>query len=119
MPLPDVDPRRLPLDHPAILPFDAAPLIRRLRQRLRVSQRELAWRARLSYSTVARAESGELAPSLSVLQRLLAVGALRLVVVDEQGHVVKPLAERVLEPYRRVRRYAHRTWDRPSGDTSR
>ncbi|HKE65955.1 MAG TPA: helix-turn-helix domain-containing protein [Micromonosporaceae bacterium] len=94
--------------------FEAGPLIRRLRQRTRISQRELAWRARLSHTTVSRAETGELAPSLSVLQRLLAVGALRLVVVDERGRVVPPLAERPLEPYRRVRRYAHKTWDRPA-----
>jgi hypothetical protein len=62
---------------------------------------------------VSRAETGELAPSLSVLQQLLAVGAFRLVVMDEHGQVVQPLAEPPLEPYRRIRRYAHQTWDRP------
>jgi transcriptional regulator with XRE-family HTH domain len=110
-PLPEIDPRRLPLDHPALQPFDAARLIRRLRQRIRVSQRELAWRARVAHTTVSRAESGELGPSLSTLQRLLAVGALHLVVVDERGRVVPPLADGELPSYRQVRRYAHREWE--------
>jgi transcriptional regulator with XRE-family HTH domain len=113
MPLPEVDPRRLPLDHPALGPFDAAPLIRRLRQRVRVSQRELAWRARVAHTTVSRVESGRLAPSLALLQRLLAIGALHLVVVDEEGRIIPPLPDDDEEPRRRGYGAAHRVWERP------
>ncbi|HZD96602.1 MAG TPA: helix-turn-helix domain-containing protein [Micromonosporaceae bacterium] len=116
MPLPEVDPRRLPLDHPALGPFETAPLVRRLRQRIRVSQRELAWRARVAHTTVSRVESGDLAPSLALLQRLLAVGALHLVVVDEQGRVILPLPDDDDEPRRRGHGAAHRVWERPYRD---
>jgi transcriptional regulator with XRE-family HTH domain len=112
-PLPEVDPRRLPLDHPALGPFSTAPLIRRLRQRVRVSQRELAWRARVAHTTVSRVESGDLAPSLALLQRLLAIGALHLVVVDEQGRVIRPLPDDDDEPRHRGYGAAHRVRERP------
>ena len=111
MPLPDVDPRRLPLDHPALGPFAAGPLIRRLRQRVRVSQRELAWRARVAHTTVSRVESGDLAPSLALLQRLLAIGGLHVVVVDEQGGVILPLPDDDDEPRRRGYGAAHRVYN--------
>ena len=113
-PLPEVDPRRLPLDHPALAGFEAAGFVRRIRQMTGIGQRELVWRARLSHSTVARAETGALMPSLAVLRRLLAVAALHLVVVTEDGTVVPPLSD--YEPGSRPappapRRYAHHRRD--------
>jgi transcriptional regulator with XRE-family HTH domain len=66
-------------------------LIRKVRRLADLSQRELARAARVSPSTVARIESGALAPSLDTLLRLLAVAKLVLVVTDEQGQVVQPM----------------------------
>jgi transcriptional regulator with XRE-family HTH domain len=90
-PLPDVDPRRIPIRYPLAGPFNAGAYLRRARQRIQVSQRELAWRARVSHATVSRAESGALVPSLAMLQRLLAVAGLHLVVIDETGRVMRPV----------------------------
>jgi transcriptional regulator with XRE-family HTH domain len=90
-PLPEVDPRRIPIDRPLLGPFNVGAHLRRARQRIQVSQRELAWRARVSHATVSRAESGDLIPSLAVLRRLLAVAGLHLVVIDETGKLMRPV----------------------------
>jgi transcriptional regulator with XRE-family HTH domain len=66
-------------------------VIRSVRRRVDMSQRELAAAAKLSSSTVARIESGNLVPSMGVLLRLLAVGRLVLIVADEGGHIVRPM----------------------------
>ncbi|GAA5147153.1 hypothetical protein GCM10023321_07720 [Pseudonocardia eucalypti] len=71
--------------------FCVAGLVRAVRRRADLSQRELAARAGVSRSTVNRVEAGGYAPSLAMLSRLLAVADVHLVAVDGQGHVVPPL----------------------------
>jgi transcriptional regulator with XRE-family HTH domain len=73
-----------PAPSPSVAAETVAGLVRSVRRRCDVSQRELAAAAKLSPSTVARIESGSLI-------RLLAVGRLVLVVTDEDGKVVRPM----------------------------
>ena len=68
-------------------------LLRRARRMADLSQRQLAARAKVPQSTLARIESGQRAPSLKVFQRLLAAAGLSLVVVDSEGRVVRPMRE--------------------------
>jgi transcriptional regulator with XRE-family HTH domain len=74
-------------------PYPAPGLVRRARRMADLSQREMARAAGLSRSTVARVESGDLTPSLHVMQRLLATAGLQMVVVDGEGRIVKPMRE--------------------------
>ena len=73
--------------------FDVVGLVRTVRRRADLSQRELATRAGLSASTVNRIEAGALVPSIAVLRRLLAVADLDLVPVDRDGHLVRPMLD--------------------------
>jgi transcriptional regulator with XRE-family HTH domain len=66
-------------------------LIRSVRRRADLSQRELADAAGLARSTVAKAEAGTLTPSLNTLLRILAAADLVLVVADRDGNVVQPM----------------------------
>jgi transcriptional regulator with XRE-family HTH domain len=75
---------------PRVGPYPASGLARRVRRLADLSQRQLAQRCGLSRSTVARIESGELTPSLEVLQRILAVADVYLVAVEDSGRVVRP-----------------------------
>ncbi len=68
-------------------------LLRRARRIAYLSQRELARRAGVAPSTVARVESGAIVPTLPAFERMLAVAGLRLVVVDDDGHVVAPMRD--------------------------
>jgi transcriptional regulator with XRE-family HTH domain len=68
-------------------------LLRRARRMADLSQRQLAGRAKVPQSTLARIESGQRTPSLNVFQRLLAAAGLSLVVVDGEGRVVRPMRE--------------------------
>jgi transcriptional regulator with XRE-family HTH domain len=74
-------------------PYPVPGLVRRARRIADLSQREMAQAAGLSRSTVARVESGNLTPSLGVMQRLLATAGLHMVVVDAAGRIVKPMRE--------------------------
>jgi transcriptional regulator with XRE-family HTH domain len=78
---------------PRIGPYPAPGLLRRARRIADLSQRELADAAKVSQSTVARIESGERAPSLSMMQRLIAPAGLYLVVVDGDGRIIVPMRE--------------------------
>jgi transcriptional regulator with XRE-family HTH domain len=80
-------------DQTRIGPYPAAGLLRRARRIADLSQRELADAAKVCQSTVARIESGERAPSLSMMQRLIAPAGLYLVVVDGDGRIVLPMRE--------------------------
>ena len=62
--------------------------MRRVRQLTALSQRQLANRAKVSPATIGRVESGEMMPSLAVLQRLVGAAGLYLAVVDQEGRVV-------------------------------
>jgi transcriptional regulator with XRE-family HTH domain len=68
-------------------------LLRRARRIADLSQHQLAARAKVSQSTVARTESGTLVPSLNTFQCLLNAAGLSLVVVDAEGRVIKPMRE--------------------------
>jgi transcriptional regulator with XRE-family HTH domain len=87
----EADEREAPL--PKIGRYPAGGLVRRARRIADLSQRELARRTGLSPSTVARIETGEIAPSLEVMQRILDAAGLSLVVVDRDGHVVQPMRD--------------------------
>lgn len=78
---------------PALGAYPIPGLIRRARRIAGFSQRQMAASAGLSRSTVQRAETGELVPSVDALQRILAVSGLHLVVIDDAGHVVKPMED--------------------------
>lgn len=78
---------------PKLGTFPIAGLIRRVRRIADLSQRELARRLQVSSSTVGRAENGTLVPTLALFQRMLAVADLRLVVIDEEGHIVQPMRD--------------------------
>jgi transcriptional regulator with XRE-family HTH domain len=73
--------------------YPVAGLVRRARRIADLSQREMARRAGVAPSTVGRVESGEQAPSLDLLTRLLDAAGLWLVVTDGEGHVVTPMRE--------------------------
>jgi transcriptional regulator with XRE-family HTH domain len=59
-----------------------------------LGQRQMARFARVSPSTVGKVEAGSLTPSLAVLERLLGAAGFYLVVVDQEGRVVQPMADR-------------------------
>jgi transcriptional regulator with XRE-family HTH domain len=82
-----------------------AGLIRRARRRTGMSQRELADRAGVAPSTVAKVEKGTLVPGLRVLEALLDGAGLFLVVVDPDGKVIQPLEEYPLAVDNAGRRY--------------
>lgn len=66
-------------------------LVRAIRRRADMSQRELAKAVYLARSTVAKLETGDNAPSLDTLLRLLAVANLVMVVTDREGNIVSPM----------------------------
>ncbi|MEH1167183.1 helix-turn-helix transcriptional regulator [Micromonospora sp. CPCC 205539] len=79
---------------PTIGPFPIAGLVRRARRLVRLSQHQMARFAKVAPSTVGRVEAGSLTPSLVVLERLLGAAGLRLAVVDQDGRVIQPMADR-------------------------
>lgn len=78
---------------PKVGRYPVGGLVRRARRIADISQRELARRTGLAPSTVARIETGAIAPSLDVVQHILATAGLSLVVVDRDGHVVQPMRD--------------------------
>jgi transcriptional regulator with XRE-family HTH domain len=73
--------------------FPFAGAVRRARRIADLSQRELARAAGVSQAAVSRIEAGALRPSVALLRRVLAVAGLLLVVVDQGGQVVEPMAD--------------------------
>ncbi|MBA2307799.1 MAG: helix-turn-helix transcriptional regulator [Pseudonocardiales bacterium] len=74
--------------------FDVVGTVRRVRRIADLSQRELAAKASVSHSTVARIEAGTVLPSLAMLDRLLAVAGLELAIVDHEYRLVLPMLDR-------------------------
>jgi transcriptional regulator with XRE-family HTH domain len=66
-------------------------IIRRVRRKADLSQRELAKYAKVSAASIGEFETGATTPSLAVLQRVLNAANYQLVVVDVDGHLVTPL----------------------------
>jgi transcriptional regulator with XRE-family HTH domain len=58
-----------------------------------MSQRQLAEALRVSPSTIGRLEAGGSAPSVRLIERILAVAGLRLVAVDGDGRLVLPMED--------------------------
>lgn len=83
-------------------PLQVPGLIRRVRRQADLSQRDLAARLGVDQSVVARWETGELCPSLRVLERILAVGGFRLavLVVAEQHEQAEAAAPAEASPMR-------------------
>ncbi|MFE9693922.1 multiprotein-bridging factor 1 family protein [Micromonospora sp. NPDC005806] len=78
---------------PTIGPFPIAGLVRRARRIAGLGQRQMARFAKVAPSTVGRVETGELTPSLRVLERLLGAAGRYLAVVDQDGRVTQPMAK--------------------------
>ncbi|MFP5023134.1 helix-turn-helix transcriptional regulator [Pseudonocardia phyllosphaerae] len=72
---------------------DASDLVRTVRRRADLSQRELAREVGVSPTTIARIESRTLAPSLVTLGKVLAVAGLRLAVVDTENRQVPLMSD--------------------------
>ena len=70
---------------------DVAELIRRVRRRVKFSQRELAEQLGVSQSAVAKWETGHRPPTARMLCRILGLADVRLVAIDEDGERVRPM----------------------------
>ncbi|MFG3422062.1 multiprotein-bridging factor 1 family protein [Micromonospora sp. NPDC048063] len=82
------------LTEPFDIPWPAAGIVRAIRRRADLSQRELARWAGVHHATVGRIEAGRLVPSILLLRRVIGVAGFRLAVVDEFGRVLKPMRDR-------------------------
>ncbi|SCE84004.1 Transcriptional regulator, contains XRE-family HTH domain [Micromonospora purpureochromogenes] len=78
---------------PTVGQFPIAGLVRKARRIAGLGQRQMARFARVAPSTVGRVETGEMTPSLAVLERLLGAAGLYLAVVDPDGRVIQPMAD--------------------------
>jgi DNA-binding XRE family transcriptional regulator len=70
-----------------------AGLTRRVRRISDMSQRQLAEAVNVSRSSISKVEAGALAPTIRLMQRILAVAELRLVAVDRDGHLELPMED--------------------------
>lgn len=68
-------------------------VVRAARRRADLSQRELARKSGASQGTIGRIESGDLVPSLAMIDRLIGVCGFKLVVVDGEGRVLQPMVD--------------------------
>ncbi|MER7331111.1 MULTISPECIES: helix-turn-helix domain-containing protein [unclassified Micromonospora] len=91
---PDADEPPVLLTEPFDIPWPAAGIVRAVRRRADLSQRELARWAGVHHATVGRIEAGRLVPSILLLRRIIGVAGFRLAVVDEFGRVLKPMRDR-------------------------
>jgi transcriptional regulator with XRE-family HTH domain len=83
-----------PLPHEArVGMYPVAGLVRRVRRIADMSQRQMARFAKVAPSTIGRVEAGSMVPSLDLLERILSAAGLYLAVVDQDGHVVQPMAD--------------------------
>jgi transcriptional regulator with XRE-family HTH domain len=75
----------------AELPYSG--LVRKARRLADMSQREMARAAGVSQAAISKIEADALTPSIDLLLRVLGAAKLRLVVVDDEGHVVEPMKD--------------------------
>lgn len=87
--------------------LDVPGLIRRVRRICDFNQRELAARLGVSQSTVARWETGDDEPPISVFARLVALAGLSLAVVNESGAAARPMRSDGVRDAAGRRRPAH------------
>ena len=76
--------------------MDVAGHVLRARRQADLSQRELAEAVGVSHSTIARIEAGHLDPSVDLFGRIIAIGGLRVAVVDDVGVEARPVPEDVV-----------------------
>ncbi|MGC5308419.1 helix-turn-helix transcriptional regulator [Micromonospora zamorensis] len=81
------------LTEPSDAPWPAAGIVRAVRRRADLSQRELARWAGVHHATIGRIEAGRMVPSIVLLRRIIGVVGCRLAVVDEFGRVLKPMQD--------------------------
>jgi transcriptional regulator with XRE-family HTH domain len=82
----DRRPAMVPTDHAApVDDFDLTGLLRRIRRRADLSQRELAAACGVAQAVIAQAESGRRGMAADLLARAAVVARLRLVLVDDGG----------------------------------
>lgn len=81
------------LSEPSDAPWPAAGIVRAVRRRADLSQRELARWAGVHHATIGRIEAGRMVPSIVLLRRIIGVLGCRLAVVDEFGRVLKPMQD--------------------------
>jgi len=79
------------LEHENAYPIPG--LVRRARRIADLSQRELADVIGVTRGTIGKIEAGVHVPSLGLFVRALGAAGLWLAVVDDDGHVVPPMAE--------------------------
>ncbi len=73
--------------------FDLSGLLRRVRRRADLSQRQLADRLQISKSSVAAVELGARDLGAGLLAEAAALAGLRVVLVDRDGHEVEPMRD--------------------------
>lgn len=71
--------------------MDVAGQVLRARRQADLSQRELAEAVGVSHSTIARIEAGRVDPSIGLFSKIIAIGGLRVVVVDDVGVEARPV----------------------------
>ncbi|WP_181779755.1 helix-turn-helix domain-containing protein [Pseudonocardia pini] len=74
-------------------PLNVSGLVRAVRRRADLSQRELADRAGVAKTTVERIEAQRVVPTLRGLEKLLSVADLALVATDQQYRLVQPMLD--------------------------
>lgn len=87
----DNDQRGGPAVAPSVRDDELSGLIRRVRRRAKMSQRELAHELGVSQSAVAKWETGSTEPSARMLTRILGISGLQLVAVTDTGERVRPM----------------------------
>ncbi|GII21326.1 helix-turn-helix domain-containing protein [Planosporangium mesophilum] len=75
-------------------PYPTTGLLRAVRRKADMSQRELARAAGVSPSSVGRVESGARAASVALFSRLVDAAGMHLLVVDDHGRVITPMLDR-------------------------
>jgi transcriptional regulator with XRE-family HTH domain len=72
--------------------LDVAGILRRIRRRADLSQRELAEACRVAPALIAKAETGDRDLPVRLLSRMAALAGLRLALLDTSGAVVEPMS---------------------------
>nr|WP_281257735.1 helix-turn-helix transcriptional regulator [Asanoa hainanensis] len=75
------------------LALSVSGLLRAARRQADLSQRQLAAKSGASHGTISRIEAGGLAPSLAMMEKLLAACGYRFLVVDQGRRSLRPMAD--------------------------
>jgi HTH-type transcriptional regulator/antitoxin HipB len=94
-------------DDLAVGAFDLAGLLRRIRRRADLSQRELARACQVTPSVIAHAEAGRRGMSAQLLATAAEVAGLRLAIVDPAGHEIDGMSDATVRDMANRRFPAH------------